>query len=66
MNNGKKLFRNSLLVLTLLTVGMPVAFAATDTPAAAEQNQGFDDWGLLGLLGLIGLAGLRRKDDDRR
>ena len=66
MNNGKKLFRNSLLALTLLTVGMPVAFAATDTPAAAEQNQGFDDWGLLGLLGLIGLAGLRRKDDDRR
>ena len=66
MNDAKKLFRNGLLALTLLTLGIPVAFAATDTPAAAEQNQGFDDWGLLGLLGLIGLAGLRRNDTDRR
>ena len=66
MNNGKKLFRNSLLVLTLLTVGMPVAFAAADVPAVTEENEGFDDWGLLGLLGLIGLAGLRRKDNDNR
>lgn len=29
-------------------------------PLLVEEEQGFDDWGLLGLLGLIGLFGLRR------
>lgn len=29
-------------------------------PLMVEEDQGFDDWGLLGLLGLIGLLGLRR------
>jgi formate hydrogenlyase subunit 3/multisubunit Na+/H+ antiporter MnhD subunit len=70
MTNAKKLFRNSLLATTLLTVGVPVTFAATDTTttetaAAPEQNNGFDlSW--LGLLGLIGLAGLRGRNNDRR
>ena len=31
-------------------------------PIDAEEDEGFDDWGLLGLLGLIGLFGLRRRD----
>lgn len=29
-------------------------------PLMVEEDQGFDDWGLLGLLGLLGLFGLRR------
>jgi hypothetical protein len=66
MNNIKKLFRSSLLALTLLTVGMPVAFAAadtttTETAAAPQQNEGFN-WSWLGLLGLAGLAGLRSRN----
>lgn len=70
MTDAKKLFRNNLLALTLLTVGVPVAFAATDTTttetaAAPEQDEGFDV-GWLGLLGLIGLAGLRGRNNDRR
>ncbi len=31
-------------------------------PIDGEEDEGFDDWGLLGLLGLIGLFGLRRRD----
>ncbi|MDP8916578.1 MAG: WGxxGxxG-CTERM domain-containing protein, partial [Pseudomonadota bacterium] len=37
--------------------------ARDDEPAqTAEDEGGFDDWGLLGLLGLAGLLGLRRGD----
>jgi hypothetical protein len=76
MNNGKNLLKNSALALSLLMVGLPVAYAATDTAVGADtataatppaqsattnqQNDGFDDWGLLGLLGLLGLMGLRK------
>jgi MYXO-CTERM domain-containing protein len=38
------------------------------TQAVEEEDDSFDDWGLLGLLGLVGLAGLaglKRRDDDR-
>lgn len=70
MIEAKNLVRTGLLTLTLLTVGMPVAFAAADTTttetvAAPQQDDGFD-LGWLGLLGLAGLAGLRRRDNDRR
>lgn len=69
MTITRKLFRNGFLTLTLLTVGMPVAFAAagttTETAAAPQQDEGFD-LGWLGLLGLIGLAGLRGRSNDRR
>lgn len=59
MSKTKKLFRSSFLVLALLTVGTPAAFAATDVNTiGAQQDEGFD-WALLGLVGLIGLAGLR-------
>ena len=42
--------------------------AAQDTPepAATEEDDGFDDWGLLGLLGLAGLAGLKRREPEVR
>jgi MYXO-CTERM domain-containing protein len=33
---------------------------AQETAQPAQDDGGFDDWGLLGLLGLAGLAGLRR------
>ena len=70
MTDVRKLLRNSLLALTLLTMGTPLVFAATDTTttetaAAPQQNEGFD-LGWLGLLGLIGLAGLRGRNNDRR
>lgn len=70
MTDVRRLLRNSTLALMLLTVGIPVAFAATDTTttetaAAPQQDEGFDlSW--LGLLGLIGLAGLRGRNNDRR
>lgn len=38
----------------------------TEEPAAAEEDSGFDDWGLLGLLGLAGLAGLKRREPEVR
>ena len=36
---------------------------AIDNPVDENDDEGFDDWGLLGLLGLVGLAGLKRRDD---
>jgi len=75
MNSSKNLLKNGALALSLLMVGLPAAHAATDTAAGDDtttavttpaepvttnqQNEGFDDWGLLGLLGLLGLIGLR-------
>jgi len=73
-----KVFRQLVLALSLLTVGFPAAYAATDTTdttttdtaaveteaAPAERDDGFP-WGLLGLLGLLGLAGLRKREPDR-
>jgi hypothetical protein len=40
---------------------------AIDNPLDENDDEGFDDWGLLGLVGLLGLAGLggRRRDDVR-
>lgn len=47
--------------------GSPVG-AQELAQAVEEDDDGFDDWGLLGLLGLLGLAGLagRNRDDTRR
>ena len=36
---------------------------AVDNPLDENDDEGFDDWGLIGLLGLLGLAGLKRRDD---
>ena len=56
--------------LTLLAGG---AFAqtteettTTTTTPVEQEDEGFDEWGLLGLLGLAGLAGLRRKEEPVR
>ena len=42
--------------------------APLDNPVTEDTNAddegGFDDWGLLGLLGLLGLAGLKKRNDD--
>lgn len=42
--------------------------APLDNPVTEDTNAddegGFDDWGLLGLLGLLGLAGLAKKRND--
>ena len=41
---------------------------AIDNPLDENDDEGFDDWGLLGLVGLVGLAGLagrKRRDDVR-
>jgi len=50
------------------TVGMPTfgaatAYAQETDPLDVDEDEGFDDWGLLGLLGLAGLLGLRRQPD---
>ena len=51
------------LAMTFGSMAIAPAMAAQDTPdpIAAEEDEGFDDWGLLGLLGLAGLAGLMRR-----
>jgi hypothetical protein len=36
---------------------------AIDNPLDENDDEGFDDWGLLGLLGLLGLIGLKRRND---
>lgn len=38
----------------------------TAAPATEEEDEGFDDWGLLGLLGLAGLAGLKKREPEVR
>ena len=72
------MIRNKLAgaaVGTLLLGGVAVPSAAAqeedaplDNPVtedtSADDEGGFDDWGLLGLLGLLGLGGLAKKRND--
>ncbi len=69
--------RSTALAVALgfgLAVSGPVAAqvspTAEDEPVTAapatEEDEGFDDWGLLGLLGLAGLAGLRKREPEVR
>ena len=60
-----KMGRITALAMALTFGGTAVTnVAAQDTtPAVEEDDDGFDDWGLLGLLGLAGLLGLKRRDD---
>jgi hypothetical protein len=57
-----------LAVALLLTIGAVVTPGISQTPAdqtmTRDQDEGFDDWGLLGLLGLAGLMGRKRRDRD--
>jgi hypothetical protein len=57
-----------LVVTLLLTVGglatPGVSQTTTDQTMARDDDDGFDDWGLLGLLGLAGLMGRKRRDRD--
>ena len=58
----------------LVLGGTASAASATDDDAPADNpltedtnaddDGGFDDWGLLGLLGLLGLGGLAKKRQD--
>lgn len=55
------------LVLAASTAGLTAAQGTsttektvTTTPVETEEDEGFDEWGLLGVLGLAGLLGLRR------
>ena len=58
--------------VTLLACGPALAQSTeettttTTTTPVEQEDEGFDDWGLLGLLGLAGLAGLRKKDEPVR
>jgi hypothetical protein len=42
----------------------PALLAQEVDPAVVEEDEGFDDWGLLGLLGLAGLAGLMKRNPE--
>lgn len=42
-------------------VATEAADSAAQVSDTVEEDEGFDDWGLLGLLGLGGLAGLLRR-----
>ena len=70
VTNGLRVLALALALLLGVsgTAGAPAfgptaAFAQeAETPdVATEEDDGFDDWGLLGLLGLLGLAGLLRR-----
>ncbi|HEV2529372.1 MAG TPA: WGxxGxxG family protein [Thermomicrobiales bacterium] len=54
-----------VLAFGMVTVGhVSAQDASPATNAVSEatnEDEGFDDWGLLGLLGLAGLAGLLRR-----
>ena len=57
-----------LFVITLAaTPAVAAAQNATDpvTTRDMDDDDGFDDWGLLGLLGLAGLLGRGRREPDR-
>ncbi|HZA98307.1 MAG TPA: WGxxGxxG family protein [Gemmatimonadales bacterium] len=57
-----------LVVAVLLAVGGAVTPGISQTTAdqtmARDDDDGFDDWGLLGLLGLAGLMGRKKRDRD--
>jgi MYXO-CTERM domain-containing protein len=56
-----------LAVALLLAVGgvvTPGISQTTDRTVVQDDDDGFDDWGLLGLLGLAGLMGRKRRDRD--
>lgn len=57
-----------MAVAVLLTLGgvvtPGVSQTAADQTMARDDDDGFDDWGLLGLLGLAGLMGRKRRDRD--
>jgi MYXO-CTERM domain-containing protein len=65
-NVGRALF---LLLLTAIAPPAVAQTTADQDPVTVEQD-GFDDWGLLGLLGLAGLLGRKRREptvaDSRR
>jgi hypothetical protein len=59
----------SLVLLFALGTAPAPAAAQTSDPAATgvdlnDDDDGFDDWGLLGLLGLLGLMGRKRDHRD--
>ena len=62
----KKTLISFLLAMTLVLGGATAAMAQeSDAPqTSSDDDDGFDEWGLLGLLGLAGLAGLKRRDND--
>ena len=68
MSRQKKLsFVWALALLFTLAFTAKPAVAQTTDPAVTteiEDDDGFDDWGLLGLLGLAGLMGRRRDARD--
>ena len=64
---SKKITLTGALLTMLLFAGTAApteAQTATDqtTSRDMDDDDGFDDWGLLGLLGLAGLLGRNRKD----
>ena len=57
-----------MLCLLAALAFTPANVAAQDQTGTMQQlddDEGFDDWGLLGLLGLAGLLGRKRNDRDR-
>jgi MYXO-CTERM domain-containing protein len=55
-----------VLGLSLMAAAAPIAAQtpAEQTTTREVDDDGFDEWGLLGLLGLAGLLGRKRADRD--
>lgn len=75
LNKAKLATAGAFLAFGLVTGGVMAQATPTEeadpivaVPAAVEEeeDEGFDDWGLLGLLGLLGLAGLRKNEPEAR
>ncbi len=63
MKSTRKFF-GPVLLLLLAGFATPVASQtpADQTTTTRADDDGFDDWGLLGLLGLAGLLGRNKRD----
>lgn len=67
MSHLRRFIRYGVVVSGVLLTApvVPVAAQTTADQRTTRDDDGFDDWGLLGLLGLAGLLGRKRPDRDR-
>ena len=71
MKAGVQIIGIAFALVIAAAMALPVAAQEATEPAVtttaqvdvADEDEGFNDWGILGLAGLAGLAGLLRRQD---